>query len=1139
MLKTLKIPGFISFLFVAFFNAFVDLGHKIIIQNTVFKLYDGTTQVIITAFLNALILIPFVLLFTPSGFLSDRFAKPRVMVIAAAIAVGLTLGITFCYYHGYYYAAFTMTLILAAQSAIYSPAKYGYIRELTGDNHISAGNAFLQGITIIAILSSIGGFSGFFESMLAKADVYNAADIIQTIAPLGWVLVGCSLVELWLASRLPTPETTTPPARFDKRAYWKGHYLKANLDLVTHKSIIFSSVIALSAFWSISQMLAAAFPAHGKENLGINDTLVINGILAASGIGIAIGAWLAGIFSRDRIQAGLIPIGAIGMALALLGVMLTSTIGVLVGLFTLVGVFGALMIVPLNSLIQFHAKPDHLGMTIAGNNWVQNVSMLGFLVVTMLFALSGLNSLMLLGVIALLAVALTVYTLRYHYQEMIYFLAERLVKQFYNVNVQGKIPETGGVLILANHVSFLDWAMVELGSSRRVSFVMDKIYYDSPYLHWFIRHFDAIPISRSHTRSALDQVRRYLQEGKVVCLFPEGGISYNGQMAAFKKGFEKAATDTGATIIPCYIHGLWGSRFSRAPKDFRRRNRKLQKSWGRRPVRVAFGEPQPDTTNADTVRQQILELSADAWHTPLAKADTLPRAWLATVKKYRFTTAMSDGHTRTLSQAQAYAVAGLLSRTLRQYPTEHIGIMLPPSPAAMLVTMATLMAGKIPVHLNVTAPVATVRSACEQAGITTVISAKRVQEKLEKRGIDFAAMTTGVEVVSMELMAASLSSVKKLFAWAEVILLPKWLLALQLPTAQADDTAALMFSSGSEGTPKGIMLSHRNFITQSYQICHVLAPIAQERIMGALPFFHVMGLSVTGFLPLLAGIPVVYHPDPTNIRGIAKAIADFKATFYCTTATFLRMFSTNRKISPEMLQSLRYVLAGAERLDEKTALTFREKFGVSALEGYGATETAPVISANFHNSRSKNKVRQQANKPGSTGQPLPGTAVRVMDPETFEPCATTEHGLIAVTGPQVMYGYYQAMDKTASVIKTLDNRRWYLTGDKGYVDEDGFLYLVDRYSRFAKIGGEMVSLGQVEQSLHQHLEADIAVIAIPDPKKGEALVLFYAGVVEEQTVADAITTLPPLLRPRSSVALDVIPTLGSGKTDYTTLKTLA
>jgi acyl-[acyl-carrier-protein]-phospholipid O-acyltransferase / long-chain-fatty-acid--[acyl-carrier-protein] ligase len=292
-------------------------------------------------------------------------------------------------------------------------------------------------------------------------------------------------------------------------------------------------------------------------------------------------------------------------------------------------------------------------------------------------------------------------------------------------------------------------------------------------------------------------------------------------------------------------------------------------------------------------------------------------------------------------------------------------------------------------------------------------------------------------------------------------------------------------------------------------------------------------------LPLLAGIPVVYHPDPTNIRGIAKAIADFKATFYCTTATFLRMFSTNRKISPEMLQSLRYVLAGAERLDEKTALTFREKFGVSALEGYGATETAPVISANFHNSRSKNKVRQQANKPGSTGQPLPGTAVRVMDPETFEPCATTEHGLIAVTGPQVMYGYYQAMDKTASVIKTLDNRRWYLTGDKGYVDEDGFLYLVDRYSRFAKIGGEMVSLGQVEQSLHQHLEADIAVIAIPDPKKGEALVLFYAGVVEEQTVADAITTLPPLLRPRSSVALDVIPTLGSGKTDYTTLKTLA
>ncbi len=308
-----------------------------------------------------------------------------------------------------------------------------------------------------------------------------------------------------------------------------------------------------------------------------------------------------------------------------------------------------------------------------------------------------------------------------------------------------------------------------------------------------------------------------------------------------------------------------------------------------------------------------------------------------------------------------------------------------------------------------------------------------------------------------------------------------------------EDTAAILFSSGSEGTPKGIELTHRNIMANVRQTSDVLNTEANDVVLSNLPLFHAFGLTATTFLPLLEGIPMVCHPDPTDALGCAKAIARHRATFLCSTSTFLRLYTRNKRIHPMMLESLRLVVAGAERLSPDVRESFALKFQKPIYEGYGATETTPVASCNLPDSLSTEDWRvQTGNRPGTVGMPLPGTSFRIVDPVSLETLPPGEDGLILIGGVQVMKGYLKAPDKTADAIVELDGQRWYKTGDKGHQDEDGFLTIVDRYSRFAKLGGEMISLTQVEEQVRRVLgepEMELVAVNVPDPKKGERIIL--------------------------------------------------
>lgn len=1143
----LKFNGVLPYLAVVFLNAFVDLGHKITIQNTIFKIYDGQEQVILTAIVNGLILLPFILLFSPSGFIADKYAKNSIMRISAWFAVGITIAITACYYLGLFWPAFMMTFLLAVQSAIYSPAKYGYIKSLFGKQHLAQANGIVQAVTIIAILLGTFAFSFLFEGLFPQGST-DPQHALKAIAPIGWLLVINSIIELVLAYKLPNFEHSENGELFKPADYLTGKSAVKNIQPLLKNDVIKLSAVGLAVFWSVGQVLLAAFPAFAKASLAIDNTIVIQGLLAATGIGITVGSWLAAKWSKGYIETGLIPLAATGIAVGLLILPgIETTTGHFLNLL-FIGLMGGLFIVPLNALIQFNAKSCDLGKVLAGNNLIQNISMLGFLGLTAGFALYGLSSKSLLIITAFVAVAGGIYTIAKLPQSLVRIVLSLIMTRRYRVHVQGlkNIPEQGGVLLLGNHISWVDWAIIQIASPRPVRFVMLKAIYQRWYLRWLFDLFGVIPIEQgASSRKSLNTVADCLNNGEVVCLFPEGAISRTGHLGEFRKGFEKACefANDDVVILPFYMRGLWGSQFSRSSEKLKT----IRSSGLFRDLIIAFGEPLSKEAKADVLKRRVFDLSVTSWQEHVNNMNTLPEAWIETAKRVGSEMAIADTLGAPLSAHQALTAAIAFSRRMQTISKENnLGLLLPTSAGGVLANMAALLGGKAVVNLNFTASQEALISAIDQADIKTVYTSKRFINKLSRKGIELDEVLNNVNVIYLEELKASISKAEMITTWLMVKCLPARALKLLFSKARnADDTAAILFSSGSEGLPKGVMLSHRNIMANLKQTSDVLNTQSNDVVMASLPLFHAFGLTVTQFMPLIEGVPMVCHADPTDALNIAKAIAKYRVTMLCGTSTFLRLYIKNRKVHPLMLDSLRIVVAGAERLNPDVREAFQLKFNKPIFEGYGATETTPVASVNLPDALDNNYWQvQHGNKIGTVGMPLPGTSFRIVDPDTFEELLTGEDGMILIGGVQVMLGYLKNESKTSEAIREIDGMRWYVTGDKGRLDQDGFLTIVDRYSRFAKLGGEMVSLTSVEQQIRDVVnQEDLELVAVnlPDEKKGERILVLVAGIIDTEQVKKAMLQAGcnPLMIPAHWLRVDEVPKLGSGKTDFKQVKSLA
>lgn len=1143
-----NLQGFFPYLLVVFLNAFVDLGHKVTIQNTILKVWDDQTQVIFTAIINGLILLPFILMFTPAGFLSDRFAKRNVIRWGAVSVVIATVLITISYYLGWFWLAFGLTLALSIQSAIYSPAKLGLIREMVQDDQLAGANGVVQATSIVAILSGTLVFSGLFE-FFHQPSATSPDTTLQAVYPLGFALIGFAVVELLLTFKLPHFPAADPNKAFDRQAYFRGRSLLDNLMAIRSQKSVWLPIIGLSVFMALSQVMLAAFPAHAKLVLSDSNALLIQGLLATTGIGIVAGSLLAGRLSKAHLELGWIPIAALGITLGLMALPFMHSAVTIGLLFCFIGLCGGLFIVPLNALIQYSAQEKSLGTVLAGSNWVQNVAMLSFLGLTVVFALLGLRSTQLFYFVSVIALVGFVYTVAQLPHSMARIVAGFLLKRRYKVSVSGfeNLPHRGGVLLLGNHISWIDWALIQLACPRPVRFVMIRTVYEIWYLKPALKFFGAVPISAGNSADSLTKVEALLRKGEVVCLFPEGAISRNGQLARFKRGFERATaqlTDADAVIVPFYLRGLWGSKLSRSNSEKLRDNTTGE---AKRHIIVGFGKTLPIHTDAQQLKQSVTELSIDTWSQYTAQLDTVPLAWLKQAKSKPWATSVLESNGEKYTNIKMIAATTLLIRLINeQAKEERVGVLLPTGAPGILTNLAIMMSGKTAVNLNYTTGVEMLAGALAFADINCVLTSRLFIKKLAARKIPIEDALAGVRLLFLEDLLGAPSKLRWITRFTMSLCLPtSWLFRAVGKKVALDAPAQILFSSGSEGKPKGIVLSHRNVMGNIKQISDVLNTQPEDKMVACLPLFHSFGLTVNCLLPMVEGIPAVCHPDPTDVLGTAKAIAKHKATILCATASFLSLYTRNNKVQPLMLDSLRVVVAGAEKLSQDTRDAFELKFKKIIYEGYGATETTPVASVNIPDGIDPRTWRVQAgNKLGSVGLPLPGTSFRIVDPETWVTLNPGEDGMILVAGGQVMLGYLNEPDKTRSVIIELDGRRWYVTGDKGHLDNDGFLTIVDRYARFAKVGGEMVSLSSVENALRPLLSsADVncAVAAIPDPKKGEKIVALVTNKDDaEQLRRKAIDaginalSIPALVYP-----VDQLPLLGSGKIDLANLKRLA
>ena len=1142
-----------AFLALIFCNVAVDISHKVLLQNIIFKIDDSNNQIVLSSILNILMISPFVMFFSLSAFISNKYSKKNVLMYGSACSLLLSLLVLFSYSIGSFNLAMFAIFALSVQSAIYSSAKYGIINSLYKKQNLAKANSFVFSISALAALVSMFIISLVFENIYASNTydlILSKDELLMKFSSLSYYVVLIAAIEVLIAftllKRIKVEKKNTVDHKFNKDDVLKAKVLKSNYGILKENKIVFYSILSLSLLACVAFGMFITFPVYAKEYLEITNIFAINTIMFFSGIGFVIGSFFYSRLAKQYIETGTIPLAFVVMLLSFYSSLNVDSVFALIVSYFVFGIAAGLFVSPLNALLQFNAKKINLVSIIAGRNFITSLAVILVIVLTSLASLKDIDSELVLYILLALFTLGTVYTLKRLSLTLVHSFIRFVVGFKYKLEVTGmkNIPSSGGVLLLGNHASWLDWLIIQMSCPREIKFVMDKTVYTRWYLKLFLKLFKVIPLPSSSNEKTIKTIAKELDAGHVVLLFPEGSITRNGHLGEFKKEFEDILKETSSdvSVIAFYVRGLWESMFSRA-------NKKFIDSYRTNRVTVSYSHIiEKDLARADYIKHKVIDLTIESWSEHIKILESIPEEIFNKMKEVKNNLIVADSTGMELTGHRFLTVSIIFKNLLKnKIKGQNIGILVPSTAAGAFINTSVLMLGKTAININYTAEVSSLLKCIKNADIKSIVASKKFLEKLKDRGMNLDSLLEDVEVFYLEDLKLEISKVKGLLTLLSVKLLPISLLKLMhVKKVDISSNALIMFSSGSEGNPKGIELSHMNVLGNTQQIASVLNVNDNDTVVGSLPLFHAFGICVTTFFPLIEGIKMVAHPDPTDGFEVGKLVNKYKATIMCGTSTFYRLYTINKKVNPLMFESLRYVIAGAEKLSPKVRADFKTKFGKVILEGYGTTETSPVASCNLHDILTPELELQIGNKIGSVGMPLPGTSIKIVDPDTFEPLAIGEEGMVLIGGVQIMKGYLNNDAKTNSVIKSIDGKSWYVTGDKGKFDSDGFLFIVDRYSRFAKLAGEMVSLGSVEEKLSKIItneEIEYVVTSIPDEKKGEKIILLLTNITEEE-ISELKSKIiksfeNKLMIPSRYQIVSEIPKLGSGKLDYGKSKKLA
>ena len=717
----------------------------------------------------------------------------------------------------------------------------------------------------------------------------------------------------------------------------------------------------------------------------------------------------------------------------------------------------------------------------------------------------------------------------------------------YKVKITGmdNLPQNSGGVLVCNHTSWLDGPAFLTFIPQPFRVIAWSGNFGGAIMKWWANFCRIILISGGpkSIRKAFKDSRDALDNGELLGLFPEGGISPTCQVRTMKPGLMKILQDRKVPIIPVYINQVWGSIFSYAggkviwkwPRSFRR------------PLSITIGKPiEPQPESMVPIQTSLQRLSAQAVSNNAGRFRSPVVEFVKTCKRQRNKSKIADSLGGNEKGGMVLTRALILRRLLRKFSLEkdekHVGVLIPPTVGGAITNLALALDKRVAINLNYSLSNELINHCIKEAGIKHVLTTRMVMEKFSQFDLD-------CELVYLDDFKEKVTGMDKGVGFVMANVVPAGIICsmLGLNSIKADDLMTVVFTSGSTGVPKGVMLSHQNIYTNARAFEKAAQFNPSDTIIGILPYFHSFGYTITLWGAMMCNVRGAYHVNPLDAKQVGKLVKRNKGTILMSTPTFLRTYMRRCKV--EQFATLDTVVTGAERLPPELADQYEEKFGVRPVEGYGITELSPGVAANIPASRRRGDFQVEA-KEGTVGRPVCNVTAKVCHLETDEELPVNESGMLWIKGPNVMLGYLNKEEATKEVI--VDG--WFKTGDMAKIDEDGFITITGRLSRFSKIGGEMVPHLKVEEVLSKMLDQTpdddsddalhVAVTAVPCEKKGERLVVLYTTTHKTpDEMRDALKEagLPNIFVPSADSfhKVDALPILGTGKLDLKGIKETA
>jgi len=1082
-----------------------------------FTLYaaDPARAELLATTATGVFILPYFLLSALAGQLADAYDKARLvrLVKAAEVAI-MVLAIA-----GFWFQSVPVLLLclfgMGVHSTLFGPVKYSILPQHLGPHELMGGTGLIEAGTFLAILGGqlLGGVIPPWEA--------------------GLVATGVAVAGLALSFAVPAAPPLAPTLRIERnilRGTWRI------LSVARSGRGVWLAILGISWFFSVGAILLSEFAPLVSGTLHAGPGVVTLFLLVFS-VSVALGSLAVGRLLGGEVSARYVPVAALGMAAFLIDLWLATrsytgtgsdVAGFLAGagswhiLLALAGIAfsGGVFIVPLYAILQVHSDPAQRSQVIAANNIVNAAVTVVMVAVVAALLANGAGVPGVIGTLGFATLAVAMISCWLLPETVFKALVRGALKLFYRVEVHGSehMPAPGErAVVVVNHVSFLDGLLLAAFLPGKPTFAVATRIAQAWWVKPFLGLFDAFPVDPTNPMAAKAMVKA-VREGRTLVIFPEGRITVTGALMKVFDGPGMVADKADAPIVPVRIDGAQFTPFSRLKGKVRLRT--FPK------IALTVLPPQRFQVEGDTARQRraaagakLYDVMSDTIFATSNIDRTLFTALLdAAAIHGPATPIVEDVKREPLTYRRLVAGSLALSRPLAAMtrPGEAVGVLLPNVNAVVAGFFALQAIGRVPAMLNYTAGLSNLQAACTAAQIRTILTARAfvVQAKLADTiaGLEAA----GLQVRYLEDIGAGITPIAKLRA----LIASHWAASLHRRHRVAPNApAVILFTSGSEGLPKGVVLTHRNLLSNCLQLSARIDFNSADVVLNALPVFHSFGLTGGTLLPVLSGVRTLLYPSPLHYRIVPALAYDANATILFGTDTFLSGYA--RMAHGYDFYSLRYIFAGAERVRDETRATYAQKFGLRILEGYGATEAAPVIAVNT-------PMHFQA---GSVGRLLPGVEAKV------EPVpGIAEGGRLSIRGPNIMAGYLKA---DAPGVLQPPEGGWHDSGDIVTIDAAGFITIRGRAKRFAKIGGEMVSLPAVEGYAAALWPGEAhAVVTRPDPRKGEQLVLFTtradARAADLQAWARA-NGVSELAIPRDIRVVEALPVLGTGKLDYVTM----